>query len=42
MSQGKVKAVIDSTYEYTDVVKAFARLKSGRTQGKIVIHVTEK
>jgi NADPH:quinone reductase-like Zn-dependent oxidoreductase len=42
MQQGKVKAVIDSTYEFDDAVKAFEKLRTNRARGKIVIHVTPK
>lgn len=42
MVQGKLKAVIESTYEYTDVPKAFEHLKTGRAKGKIIVHVTSK
>jgi len=41
MADGRVKAVIDQTFEWEDVPKAFESLKTGRTKGKIVIHVTE-
>jgi len=39
MKEGKVKSVIDSKFSYEDVPKAFERLKTGRTKGKIVIDV---
>lgn len=42
MQEGKVKAVLDSTYEFEDAVKAYQKLKTGRARGKIVVHVTEK
>ncbi|KAL2000237.1 hypothetical protein VTN02DRAFT_3380 [Thermoascus thermophilus] len=41
MMEGKVRAVIDSTYEFEDAVQAFEKLKSGRARGKIVVHVAE-
>ncbi|KAL2012423.1 hypothetical protein VTN00DRAFT_5141 [Thermoascus crustaceus] len=41
MREGKVKAVIDSTYEFEDAVKALEKLKSGRARGKIVVYVAE-
>ena len=41
MGQGKVRAVIDSTYEFEDAVKAFEKLRTQRSKGKIVIHVSE-
>ena len=42
MVEGKVKAVLDSTYEYADAPEAYEKLKTGRAKGKIVVHVTEK
>ena len=42
MKEGKVRAVIDSTWELEDAAKAYAKLKTGRARGKIVVHVTEK
>ena len=42
MEQGKLKAVIDSTFELEDAAKAFERLRTNRARGKIVVHVTEK
>jgi NADPH:quinone reductase-like Zn-dependent oxidoreductase len=42
MKEGKVRAVIESTYALDDAAKAFERLKTGRTRGKLVVHVTEK
>ncbi|KAI1105543.1 reticulon-4-interacting protein 1, mitochondrial precursor [Jackrogersella minutella] len=37
MKEGKVKAVIDETFQYNDVPKAFAKLKLGHARGKIVV-----
>jgi NADPH:quinone reductase-like Zn-dependent oxidoreductase len=37
--QGTVKVVIEQTFELEDVGKAFKRLKSGRTCGKLVVKV---
>ncbi|KAE8389222.1 hypothetical protein ETB97_010753 [Aspergillus alliaceus] len=42
IQQGKVRVVLDSTYEFDDAVKAFEKLRTGRSRGKIVIHVSEK
>ena len=42
MKEGKVKAVLDSTFELKDAAKAYEKLKSERARGKIVVHVTEK
>jgi len=39
MEEGKVKAVIEQEFELQDAAKAFERLKSGRTRGKLVIKV---
>lgn len=41
MREGKVRAVIDSTYEFEDAVRAFEKLKTGRARGKIVVRVAE-
>ncbi|BCR92847.1 NAD(P)-dependent alcohol dehydrogenase [Aspergillus chevalieri] len=41
MQQGNVRAVIDSTYEFEDAVKAFEKLRTQRSKGKIIIHVSE-
>ncbi|KAE8168023.1 hypothetical protein BDV40DRAFT_131185 [Aspergillus tamarii] len=38
--EGKIRVEFDAVYEFEDTVKAFERLCSGRTRGKIVIHVT--
>lgn len=40
MKEGKVKAVVDSVFEYEDVPKAFERLKSGDVVGKVVVRVS--
>jgi NADPH:quinone reductase-like Zn-dependent oxidoreductase len=42
MAEGNVKVVMDHVFEWEDVPKAFERMKTGRTQGKIVVHVTPK
>ncbi|KAI9039988.1 NAD(P)-dependent alcohol dehydrogenase [Aspergillus affinis] len=42
VQQGKVKVVVDSTFEFADTVQAFEKLRLGRTRGKIVVHVSEK
>ncbi|KAL9582785.1 MAG: hypothetical protein Q9212_003100 [Teloschistes hypoglaucus] len=39
MSQGKVKALIDSKFSFEDAPKAFEKLKTGRAKGKIVVEV---
>jgi alkaline phosphatase D len=42
MEQGKVKAVLDSVFEWEDAPKAYEKLKLGRTKGKIVIKVPQE
>jgi NADPH:quinone reductase-like Zn-dependent oxidoreductase len=39
MREGKVKAVIEKVYPLEDAGEAFAKLKSGRTKGKLVVEV---
>jgi NADPH:quinone reductase-like Zn-dependent oxidoreductase len=39
MKAGTLRAVIDSTYELSEVKDAFARMKSGRAKGKIVVKI---
>lgn len=39
MQEGKVKAIIEQEFALEDAGKAFERLKSGRTRGKLVIKV---
>jgi NADPH:quinone reductase-like Zn-dependent oxidoreductase len=41
MEQGKLRAVIDSTFEFGEVPKAYQKLKVGRARGKIVVHIKE-
>jgi NADPH:quinone reductase-like Zn-dependent oxidoreductase len=41
MADGKVKAVIQSTYPFEEAPKAFEELKTGRTRGKIVVRVAD-
>lgn len=41
MSQGKVKAVIDRTYEFDKVPDAFRYLREGHAKGKIIINVAQ-
>lgn len=40
--EGKLKVLIDSTFDFEDVVKAFEKLKTSRARGKIIIHVSSK
>ncbi|CAF9919051.1 MAG: hypothetical protein GOMPHAMPRED_001664 [Gomphillus americanus] len=41
MAQGKIKAHIDETFDLAEIADAFAKLKLGRTRGKIVIKIAE-
>ncbi|KOS23181.1 Zinc-type alcohol dehydrogenase-like protein [Escovopsis weberi] len=41
MAEGKVKAIIDSTYEFEDTPKAFEHLKKGTSTGKVIVHVSK-
>ncbi|KAG6991423.1 tRNA wybutosine-synthesizing protein [Physcia stellaris] len=40
--EGKVRAVIDTSFEFKDGPKAYEKLRTGRAKGKIVVHVTDK
>lgn len=42
MKEGKVRAVIDTAFEFDDGPKAYEKLRTGRAKGKIVVHVTDK
>ena len=42
VKEGKVKPVIDSVLEFKDAPKAYEKLRSVRTRGKIVVHVTDR
>ncbi|KAF2414975.1 GroES-like protein [Tothia fuscella] len=42
LAEGKMRTVIDQVFEWEDVPKAFEKLKTGRTRGKIAVHVTAK
>lgn len=42
MSEGKVKSIIDSKYELDAVPKAFEKLKTGRSRGKVLIQVSKE
>jgi D-arabinose 1-dehydrogenase-like Zn-dependent alcohol dehydrogenase len=41
MKEGKIRAVIEETYEFQDVPKALSKLKEGRIKGKIVVHISK-
>ena len=42
MKEGKVKAVVDSMWEWEDAPKAYEKSKTGRSKGKIVIRVKQE
>ncbi|KEQ83655.1 NAD(P)-binding protein [Aureobasidium pullulans EXF-150] len=42
LADGSLRTIVDSTFEFEDVPKAFQKLKLGRTKGKIVIHVAKQ
>jgi len=39
MEEGKVKPVVDSTFEFEDALAAYKRLMSGRASGKVIVRV---
>lgn len=39
MKEGKVRAIIDEKFPFEEAPKAFAKLKTGRAKGKIVVEV---
>ena len=41
IEEGVFKAVIDSTYKFTDAVDAYERLLSRKVTGKVVIEVND-
>jgi NADPH:quinone reductase-like Zn-dependent oxidoreductase len=42
MKEGKVKAVHEQVFEWENAPEAFAKLKTGRAKGKIVVHVKQE
>lgn len=42
MAEGKVKSVIDSKFSFEEAPKAFERLRTGRSRGKVVVDVALK
>ncbi|KAJ5105783.1 Polyketide synthase enoylreductase [Penicillium alfredii] len=42
LQSGAVKVQVDTAYEFEDAVQAFEKLRSGRTRGKIVVHVAKQ
>ncbi|KAJ8117932.1 hypothetical protein OPT61_g968 [Boeremia exigua] len=41
MKEGKIRAVLDEVFEWDDAPRAFEKLKSGRSKGKLVIHIKQ-
>ncbi|KAF2624512.1 GroES-like protein [Macroventuria anomochaeta] len=41
LREGKVRAVLDEVFEWEDAPRAFEKLKTGRSKGKLVIHVKQ-
>ncbi len=41
VEEGALKAVIDSTYKFTDVLDAYDRTMSRKVTGKVVIEVND-
>ena len=42
IKDGSVHPLVDSTFEYEQAQEAFAKLKTGRARGKIVLHVARQ
>ncbi|KAL4896192.1 hypothetical protein BDV59DRAFT_172267 [Aspergillus ambiguus] len=42
IQQGKITVVVDSTFAFEDAVQAFEKLRSQRSRGKIIVHVSDK
>ena len=42
MKEGKIKPIIDEKFSFEQAPKAFEKLKTGRTRGKIVVDVASK
>jgi NADPH:quinone reductase-like Zn-dependent oxidoreductase len=40
--EGKIKVVLDSTFEFEDALKAYEKLRTQRARGKIVVHIAAK
>jgi NADPH:quinone reductase-like Zn-dependent oxidoreductase len=40
--EGKVKVVIDQAFDFEDVPKAYAKLREGRTRGKLIVQVSKE
>ncbi|PVH92107.1 GroES-like protein [Periconia macrospinosa] len=41
MVEGKVRTVVDETFEFEGAAKGFGKLKTGRARGKVVVRVRE-
>lgn len=41
MKEGKIKAVLDEIFDWEDAPRAFEKLKTGRSKGKLVIRVRQ-
>ncbi|KAF3000542.1 zinc ion binding [Neopestalotiopsis sp. 37M] len=42
MAEGKVRAVIGEQFDFEQVPQAYAKLRTGRAKGKIIIHVAKR
>ncbi|KAF1817122.1 NAD(P)-binding protein [Eremomyces bilateralis CBS 781.70] len=42
MGEGNLKSVIEQTYELEEAAEAFVKVRSGRTKGKVVVHVAKE
>lgn len=41
MGEGRLRSVIDSTFGFEEAGKAYEKIKTGRTRGKIVVNVSD-
>jgi D-arabinose 1-dehydrogenase-like Zn-dependent alcohol dehydrogenase len=41
LGEGKLRAVVDSTYAFSDARSAFERLAAGDQQGKVVVELPD-
>ncbi|KAF2755847.1 putative zinc alcohol dehydrogenase [Pseudovirgaria hyperparasitica] len=41
LKEGKIKTVIDSTYEFEEAPNAYEKQKTGRARGNIIVHVSK-
>lgn len=42
LGEGVIKTIIDSTFEFNEVMEAYAHLKKGSSGGKVIVHVSSK